>query len=143
MSVIWSKVWYDLWSNKVRTLLAVASIAVGVFAVGTIFGLSDLLLNGMDSAHQAVVPSHIEMFLTTPIDRDTATALKSVPGVAGVEPYSSATVRYKVHPHHSWQLGLVEMREDYRHMKYALVQLKEGPWPSGKYIGIERLSSQY
>lgn len=34
MSVIWYKVWFDLWHNKIRTLLAMLSIAVGVFAIG-------------------------------------------------------------------------------------------------------------
>jgi len=32
MSVIWYKVWSDLWHNKIRTLLAVLSIAAGMFA---------------------------------------------------------------------------------------------------------------
>ena len=39
MSVIWYKVWFDLWNNKVRTALAVFSIAAGVFAIGAIFGI--------------------------------------------------------------------------------------------------------
>ena len=48
MSVIWHKVWFDLWSNKIRTMLAVLSIAVGVFAIGAVFGMVDQLLSGMD-----------------------------------------------------------------------------------------------
>lgn len=48
MRVTWRKTWADVSHNKVRTLLAVLSIAVGVFAVGTSFGLSDQLLSGMD-----------------------------------------------------------------------------------------------
>ena len=32
----WSKVLSDLWGDKTRTALVVASIAVGVFAIGTI-----------------------------------------------------------------------------------------------------------
>lgn len=36
MSVIWNKVWSDLWGHKVRTLLAVLGIAAGVFALGAI-----------------------------------------------------------------------------------------------------------
>ncbi|MEM7344445.1 MAG: hypothetical protein AAF485_09385, partial [Chloroflexota bacterium] len=39
MSVIWYKVWFDLWRNKVRTILAIFSIAAGVFAIGAIFGM--------------------------------------------------------------------------------------------------------
>ena len=85
MSVIWQKVWSDLWDNKVRTILAVLSIAVGVFAVGATFGMADQMLSGMDKAHQAVSPSHISMYLTEYIDRDTVLSLERVPGVASVE----------------------------------------------------------
>ena len=45
MSVLWDKVWFDFWQHKARTLLAVLSIAAGVFAIGTIFGLVDQLLS--------------------------------------------------------------------------------------------------
>jgi putative ABC transport system permease protein len=70
MSVIWYKVWSDLWHNKIRTLLAILSIAVGVFAIGVIFGMSDQLLTGMDTSHQNDIPSHINMFLTRRIDEE-------------------------------------------------------------------------
>ena len=63
MSVIWQKVWSDLWDNKIRTILAVLSIAVGVFAVGVTFGMSDQLLSGMDAAHQASLPAHFTLSL--------------------------------------------------------------------------------
>ena len=33
----WRKVWADLWGSKMRTLLVVLSIAVGVFAVGMVY----------------------------------------------------------------------------------------------------------
>jgi len=51
MSVIWYKVWFDLWHNKLRTLLVILSIAVGVFAVGTTFGMLEQMLPNMDVAH--------------------------------------------------------------------------------------------
>ena len=63
MSVIWNKVWFDLWHNKVRTLLAVLSISAGVFAIGAMFGMADQLLSGMDKAHQSVTPSHINLYV--------------------------------------------------------------------------------
>jgi putative ABC transport system permease protein len=143
MSVIWIKVWYDLWHNKVRTLLAVLSIAAGVFAVGAIFGMNDQLLTGMDRAHQAVFPTHLNIFLSTRIDRDTALSLRKIEGVEDVEPYNQVTVRYKIHPEDDWKQGVVNMRDDFRHQKYDVVQLKEGRWPGKDDIGIERLSSQY
>ncbi|MCL4300117.1 MAG: FtsX-like permease family protein [Anaerolineae bacterium] len=144
MSVIWYKVWFDLWHNKVRTALAVLSIAAGVFAIGAIFGMVDQLLSGMDSAHQAVTPSHIQMYLIDRIDRDTAIRLESIEGVEAVEVTNEVTVRYKLHPEDEWKRGQMVMRDDYEEQKYDILQLKEGEWPHrDDEVGIERLSSQY
>ncbi len=143
MGVIWHKLWVDLWGNKVRTLLAVLSIAVGVFAIGAIFGMVDQLLTGMDRAHQAVFPSHINMYLTDRISRDTALHLKSIDGVEDIEAMNQITVRYKLNPEDEWERGQLVMRDDYAHQTYDVVQLKEGQWPKDGNIGIERLSSQY
>ena len=143
MGVIWQKVWFDLWGNKVRTVLAVLSIAVGVFAVGAIFGMVDQLLSGMDQAHQAVFPSHISMYLSGYIDRDTAIYLKRVEGVEDVEVLNTVTVRYKINPQDEWKRGMVVMRDDYENQTYDMVQLKDGQWPKEDRIGIERLSSQF
>jgi putative ABC transport system permease protein len=143
MSVIWYKVWFDLWHNKVRTALAVLSIAVGVFAIGAIFGMVDQLLSGMDSAHRAVTPSHIQMYLIDRIDHDTAIRLKTIKGVEDIEVTNEVTVRYKLHPEDKWKRGQMVMRDDYDEQKYDILQLKQGEWPDRNEIGIERLSSQY
>jgi len=143
MGVIWHKVWFDLWHNKVRTLLAVLSISAGVFAVGAMFGMGDQLLSGMDAAHQAVSPSHINMYLSTRVDRDTIQSLRNIDGVDDIEPYNQSVVQYKIHPEDEWKEGVVTMRDDYENQKYDLAQLKEGHWPGKDEIAIERLSSQY
>jgi putative ABC transport system permease protein len=143
MGVIWTKVWADLWGNKVRTLLAVLSITAGVFAVGTIFGMVDQLLTGMDRSHQAVFPSHISIYLNQRIDRDTARSLDKIEGVDDIEVLNEVTVRYKIDPEDEWKRGSLVMRDDYRDQKYDVVQLKEGEWPAKDAIAIERLSSQF
>lgn len=143
MDVIWHKVWYDLWHHKARTLLVILSIASGVFAIGAIFGMVDHLLGGMDSAHQASQPAHINIFLNTPIDRDTAVSLTRLPGVAGVEPANRLSLRYKTQADGDWQDGTVTMRSDYNAQEYDLVTLLAGAWPSGMQIGVERLTSQF
>lgn len=143
MSVIWTKVWSDLWDNKVRTLLAVLSISAGVFAIGAIFGMVDQLVTGMNTAHQATVPSHIQMYLTDRIDEDTAIRLKSIDGVEDLEVMNEVTVRYKIHPEDEWSRGSLVMRQDYEDQTYDTLQLKEGNWPENDLIGIERLSSQF
>ena len=78
MGVIWHKVWFDLWHNKLRTLLVILSIAVGVFALGTTFGMAEQMLPTMDSAHQTSLPSHATLYLTQPVARDTLLALRKI-----------------------------------------------------------------
>ena len=98
MGVIWYKVWSDLWENKVRTTLAVLSIAVGVFAIGAIFGMVDQLLSGMDRAHQAVNPSHILMALDERIDQNLVDGLKNIRGIEDIEALNEVAARYKINP---------------------------------------------
>jgi cell division protein FtsX len=85
VSVIWYKLFADLWDNKARTFLAISSIAIGVFAVGATFGMADQMPAGMDTAHQAVSPSHIMIFLQDRIDQNTANRLKKVEEVVDIE----------------------------------------------------------
>jgi putative ABC transport system permease protein len=144
MGVIWYKIWFDLWNNKTRTLLAVLSIAAGVFAVGAIFGMSDMLLKNVDNSHRAVLPSHIDVQLGEAVDREIILNLKSVPGVEDVEPYNSVSVLYKLRPEDDWRQGMIQMRDDFEAQKYGLLQLRSGPWPQGKNeVSIERMAAQF
>jgi len=143
MGVLWYKIWFDLWHNKTRTLLAVLSIAVGVFAMGAIFGMSDLLVTNMDKSHLEVMPPHIEVYLAGLVDRDTLLSLTRLPGVAGVEPYNSVSVQYKLHPQDpTWRAGVIVTRDNFALQKYEMVQLREGHWPNQKdEIGVERMAA--
>ncbi len=143
MSVIWAKVWFDLWHMKSRTALVVLSIASGVFAIGAMFGMSDQMLSTMDAAHRVVMPAHINMALNTFIDRDTARAVRNVPGVEDVQPISQMPVRYKVRAEDPWKNGIVYILDDYDHQTYELIELKEGRWPQRDDIGIERQAAQF
>ena len=144
MGVIWYKVWFDLWHNKTRTFLAVLSIAAGVFAVGAIFGMSEMLNTNMNQSHRAVLPTHINVSLATLVDEKVILSIKEVPGVEDVEPYNSVTVLYKLHPEDEWRQGVVQMRPDFEAQKYELLQLRGGHWPSIKNeAAIERMAAQF
>lgn len=143
MSVLWHKVWFDLWHNKGRTLLAVFSIAAGVFAVGGIFGLLDQLLSTMDAAHRAVQPSHINIILRDYVDRRVVDGLKDTPGLEGIEPVNQISVRYKLRPEDEWQIGTLIERPDYAAQTYDQVVLKDGAWPQGNMLAVERLTSEH
>jgi len=144
MGVIWHKIWFDIWHNKTRTFLAVLSIAAGVFAVGAIFGMSDMLLTTMDASHHAVLATHVNVQLETLVERDTILSLREVAGVEDVEPYNSVDILYKLHPEDEWRQGVIQMRDNFDAQKYELLQLREGQWPGGKNeVGLERMAAQF
>ena len=59
----WSKVFSDLWGDKTRTALVVASIAVGVFAIGTIITTFVFLSQDFNESFAASRPANIEIWI--------------------------------------------------------------------------------
>lgn len=143
MGTLWHKVLYDLWHYKVRTLLAVLSIAAGVFAIGVVFGMTDQLLSGMDAAHQAVTPSHLNMSFTRFATRDEIEGIRRVPGVVDVEPFTQLALEYRFAPDAPWKLGVATLRDDWENQRMDVTQLRAGEWPRRDNIAVERLSADY
>lgn len=143
MSVIWKKVWSDLWHHKVRTLLAVISIAAGVFALGAIFGMIDQLIPNLNRVQQSIEPAHISMDLVDRINQDTADRLKKIDGVKDIEAINFLSVRYRFTPNEDWQPAALDMRADYEAQKYDLLQLKAGEWPHRNNIGVDVRAFDY
>ncbi|MCB0192198.1 MAG: ABC transporter permease [Anaerolineae bacterium] len=137
MSVIWNKVWSDLWHHKIRTVLAVISISAGVFALGAIFGMIDQLIPNLNRVHESINSAHMTMYLADRIDEDTAIRLKNIDGVKDVEPLNELSVRYRLTTDEEWQPAMLVMRNDYEDQKFSLLQLKAGEWPHRDHIGID------
>ena len=143
MSSYWHKISADLVANKARTLLAISSIAIGIFVVGTLLGMIDLQLGKMDASHQLSQPSHINLILKTGIDSTAVDQIKTIAGVANVDTLTQITVRYKTPNNPQWQTGTVVFRPDYRVQQYDLLTLLSGHWPHGKALALERLSAKF
>ncbi|MES0360727.1 MAG: FtsX-like permease family protein [Anaerolineales bacterium] len=88
----WSKVFSDLWDDKTRTALVVASIAVGVFAVGMIITAYAILSKDINSSYAAAIPANIEIW-TDPFYEDFIRVIEKVPGVDDVEGRHVASIR--------------------------------------------------
>jgi putative ABC transport system permease protein len=88
----WHKVLADLWGNKTRTFLTALTIAVGLFAVGFVGGMSDVMLPDMNADYRSVNP-HSGIVYCDPFDDTLLASLRQVPGVADVEGRSSAAGR--------------------------------------------------
>jgi len=86
-SVRWRKVVRDLGVARTRTVLVVLSIAVGVFAVGTIAGANALLQQGLRDAYLASKPASATLS-TSPFGDDLVQAVDEAATNAIVHGYA-------------------------------------------------------
>ena len=88
----WRKVLADLWANRSRTILVVASIAVGVFAIGAIVTTYGVIDEDIAVSYSASRPANIEV-ITEPFDDELIDAVKRIPGVTYAEGRRVLSVR--------------------------------------------------
>ncbi|MGY6277297.1 FtsX-like permease family protein [Methylomonas sp. MgM2] len=143
MNVLRHKLWADLWQDKAGSWLAIASIAAGVFCVGTLFGMIDLQLSQMDESHRLSQPSHISLILRRDAEVTLLDKIKALPGVAGVDYMTQLSVRFRKPGGGDWQLGTLIVRPDYGGQHYDISSLEEGNWPDKGRIAVENLSASY
>ena len=53
----WRKVFHDLWDNKVRSFLVIASIFIGIYSVGVAIALYQVVGDDMNSTWESINPS--------------------------------------------------------------------------------------
>ncbi len=142
LNSFWHKIRADLLVQKSRTLLAISSIAIGIFVVGTLLGMIDLQLSKMDGSHKLSQPSHISLILKTDANLAVAEPIKTIAGVAGVDTLTQFTVRFKTANNPQWQTGTAIVRPDYRVQHYDVMTLLSGQFPHDKALAVERLSAK-
>ena len=143
MSIGFRKIFRDLWRSKGRTALAVLSIFIGVFAVGMVGGVSDLLPARMIGSYRETNPAHIQIFLNGVVSDDDIAALARLPGVAGIEGQRGLGARWRkdsVEPLRNMDLTV---RADYEAQQFNTIKLVSGRWPaSDDEAAIEQSSVQ-
>jgi len=133
----WYKVLADLWGNKVRSALVIASIAVGLFAVGIITTLDATLRRDMRLGYAAVNPANIQMMIPNFGDR-LIEGLRGVKGVAEVEGVRSFNLRAR-NQDGEWVTITMNAIPNPREMKINRLKVLEGVWPPLKrQIVIDR-----
>ncbi|HOU14670.1 MAG TPA: FtsX-like permease family protein [Anaerolineae bacterium] len=107
----WRKVLADLWGNKTRTLLVVASIAVGVFAIGVITATYVMLKADLNLSYSSSNPANISL-ITTPLSEDMVDIIRRMDDVADAEAYTTASLRLQTGPE-SWKTLTLYAFPDY------------------------------
>jgi putative ABC transport system permease protein len=127
-SVRWRKVVRDLREHRIRSLLVVLSIAVGVMAVGTIAGANALLERNLADGYVATKPSSASLFTTVPFDQGLVDVVRRMPDVAEAAGRRSATARMVKPDGETVELALTAL-PDFEAQAMDLVSPESGTWP--------------
>ena len=91
----WSKIFSDIWDDKTRTTLVVASIAVGVFALGMVVSAYSILSTDVSLSYASVNPPNIEIW-TDPFEDEFVRSLGKIEGVEDVVAHRVIDVRASI-----------------------------------------------
>lgn len=126
----WRKVFSDLISNLVRSLLIIVSIAVGLVAVGMIVLMYHAIGADMREGYAAVIPAHITV-RTEPVDEDYLGRLRRIDGVAEVQAVREFDLRVRSGPEQFKTIRL-KAYDDIKEYSIGKLRLVEGVWPPRK-----------
>jgi putative ABC transport system permease protein len=156
LSPRWRKVLRDLWGNKLRTVLVVLSIAVGIFAVGMISGSQDATMTALNTGWNATNPPSMIIY-TDLFDEELLYTVRHMPGVKEADGRRSFGVRFK----NPAQLGATDgatiagtgldaekwrnlslvVYPDYESIQVGKIWPQSGAWPPPEHqILVERAS---
>ena len=123
----WHKVLADLWGNRMRSLLVVASITVGLFAMGVIVTLHQVISEDMRNGYAATNPANIQFSLSE-FDQDVVDHVRRMEGVRQAEGVRLVGLRLKTAPGEYTSLDLKGI-PDIETMEINRLRLVQGIWP--------------
>ena len=156
LSPRWRKVLRDLWGNKLRTVLVVLSIAVGIFAVGMISGSQDATMTALNTGWNATNPPSMIIY-TDLFDEELLYTVRHMPGVKEADGRRSFGVRFKNPAQlgatggattagtgldaEKWRNLSLVVYPDYESIQVGKIWPQSGAWPPPEHqILVERAS---
>jgi putative ABC transport system permease protein len=152
----WQKVLLDLWKNRARTLIVALAIAVGVYAVGVVLSVRDILVREYAADQTGALPASA-IIHTHPFDDELAERIAQVPGVAAAE--GRIETRTRVYNQASASPGeqtlasepldsprdlILVVIPDFEDIQVDAISPLEGEWPPGKReVILERQAVDY
>ncbi len=124
-STRWRKVLRDVWHNKTRTLLVALSIAVGLFAFGTINSTQAVLTREATRIYLDTHPAHAT--LSSSFGEDFLRAVRLMPEVSQAEGRRLFSVRLRQDTRrHTLRLLALP---DFSAIQINKIEPKQGAWP--------------
>jgi putative ABC transport system permease protein len=139
----WQKVLSDLWESRMRTLLVVASIAVGVFAIGTMVTAYVIINDDLSVTYSASNPANIEIW-TDPFDDNLINAVARIPGVAEVEGRHSLKLRISRNGGQTWDnLDVIAIEDFAETTIFQRTKIAGNPIPGRREMVMEQLALRF
>ena len=129
LSPRWCKVWADLAGNKLRSLLVVLSITVGVFAVGMVYSSYLMFQRDLAGSWGAASPADVGLYADL-FDEELIDSIRSLRGVREADGRFNADVRVRT-ANGEWRYMWLTAISDYSKQKVNIVRPQSGAWPPG------------
>ena len=113
MSIVWKKIWRDLTLNKTRTVLAVLSTAVGVFALGFVINMSSMMNGSIQSQTLGSQAANIKLF-AAPIAEEQVESIRRLDGVEDAEAVINGFFRWRKEGETDWRDASLDGRRDFQ-----------------------------
>ncbi len=125
----WQKVWADLFGNKLRTLLVVLSIAVGVFAVGMVYSSYLMFERDLTISWRSASPASASLY-ADPFDEELVDSVRSLRGVREADGRRNVDLRVLA-ASGEWKQMFLTALPDYNKQKVNIIRTQTGAWPPG------------
>ena len=134
----WNKVFSDLLDNKLRTVLVVLSIAVGVLSVGVIAGGYVIISEDMGISYASNNPANIEMRMDD-FENDLLTTIQNMREVEKAEGRNVFNVRVRTLDSNQWVTLDIFAFENFEENEINLLEPVEGAtFPQKNEIMLEK-----
>jgi len=139
LSPRWSKVWGDLVGNKLRTILVVMSISVGVFAVGMVYSSYLMFQRDLAASWNAASPASASVYADL-FDQESVDGIRGLHGVKAAQGRRNLVLR-ALGKDGMWKQLCIVAIPDFTDQKVNIVRSQSGAWPprDGEIL-IERSS---
>jgi putative ABC transport system permease protein len=142
MSVVWRKVWRDLALNRSRTILAVLSTAVGIFALGFVVNMSVMMSARIREQTRESRPPEIQIF-AAPVDGALVDSIRRQAGIADAEAVRNSMIRWRLADETDWRDASLTGRGDFADQHVSTADLVAGRWPGKKDLVMEAQTMAY
>jgi putative ABC transport system permease protein len=138
MNIRTRKVFRDIWYNKARTGLVIASIAIGLMAISTTFRASAIFAQNLADGLEAINPASATL-QTIGVDDEVITAVSNLPSIAQAEGQQTIWARIKIGD--EWRGIKIVALPDFADMEIDKIRSVNGDWPPTEHaLLIERSS---